>query len=168
MVTADEVVQDLIDLCVELDEDVLDHPSVKKAVAFLRPRPEQAEVASLPKWVKTKPCYNCGQPIFFASRPHKKADGTYAWVPMCPHSVTYDSVTLDAHKVRFAWGVEGSPSLEDSAPGVQWVPHSVLCGRQDRPLDPQLAAIWDKTVGREAKEESEALDRFMHLLAETT
>lgn len=162
---ATEVVRSLVEALIEVTLEAR-HPAIRMGLDWLRGN-EEPNITKLPPWVKTKSCYNCGQPIFFAARPRKRTDGSYAWVPMSPHPLMSDAVILDAVHVNFVLGREGSPSLEDPTPGVQWMPHSVMCGRRDRPADVELGLIWDKTNKRDIDEEDQVVENLLKMLEDT-
>lgn len=160
-----DVVKELVEALIELTPvGKARHPAVAVGLAWLRQH-ENCTVAQLPGWVKKKACYNCSDEIFFAARRHLKKPGEKVWVPMIPVAVVSDDIILDALSVRF---VGTDVWIEDPTPGVQWLPHRVLCGRRDRPLDPVLSNVWEQTAGKAMVEEQTAVEGLLKMLEETT
>lgn len=159
-----EVVAELVEALIETTPTgKARHPAVAVGLAWLR-KHEAAQVAVLPGWVKKKACYNCNDEIFFAARRHLSKADQKIWVPMIPYPITSATVVLDAVCVKF----EGTNVwIEDPSPGVQWMPHRVLCGRRDRPIDPDLAVLWDKTTGKARIEEDDAVAKLLDILGDT-
>lgn len=168
-VPPDRVIRDLVEALIELSEPGDRHPAVGAGIEWLAEF--HAPLKDETPWgrtqrVKKKPCNKCGESIFFAVRPYLNKEGKAIWVPMCPYPVESEYVILDAYTVDF--GHLDAPILDpENATGQQWLPHSVLCGRQDRPLDPQIAAIWDKTAGQSVGREKQAVEGMLKLLEDT-
>lgn len=164
--SADEVINGLIEAVIELSPPgQARHHAVAEGLDWLRRRRVE-EMAKLPGWVTIKSCRNCGQAFFFAERPSQpRVDGKRIWVPMCPFPVISDASVLDGYSVHFK--ALSGPVLGDPRPGVQWLPHSVLCGRRDRPLDPQLGAIWDRTTGKDIEAEGQVVEGLLKVLGDT-
>jgi hypothetical protein len=139
------------------------HPAVKVGLAWLaqQNKVDKPQEAKLPFSVKKKQCYTCGEDIFFAAR---QMIGGDRWVPICPYPLESSLVILDAVTITFANSVTGPRLASTTLPGVQWLPHSVLCGLRERPSDPLVAKIWEKTAGTRLRNEEKAIEGMLRLL----
>lgn len=137
--------------------------------AWLRQFEASSDVTpGLPGWVKKKPCNTCDQEIFFAKRPISKVPGrpTNAhWIAVCPVPIVSDQVILDAISLIFS----GASDIVviDAMPGVQWLPHHVVCNMYSRPTDPVMAEVWDKTIGKTQIDEDTLVASLLKIVGDS-
>jgi hypothetical protein len=155
----DELIRALVEALVETSKPGEPrHPVVAEGLDWLR-RESERSVTRLPGWVQQKQCYHCNDAIWFARRRNG------SWVPLIPVPLQSGEPVIDALSVDFS---NKEPTiLETTEPGTQWLPHRVLCGRLDRPVDEELGHIWDLTTGRELVAEREAVSGLLDMLEES-
>lgn len=164
---AADLIRGLVESLMVIDKE---NPLIPRAIEWLtyyRNLQQVAQIAELPRWVKTKGCYNCGEDIFFAQRGIRD-DGSIIWVPICPYPIESEFVVLDALTVGFIQFHKHSPLISDETlPGVQWLPHQILCGLRERPIDPDVAEIWEKTAQSNLGRKEKALEGLLTILDDT-
>ncbi len=157
------VVQGLVEALMELSPG---HPATRAGIDWLTAALEQRK--GLPPGMSIKACRNCGEDFFFANRvPSKKPPfhGKIAWVPICTIPIQSVSIILDA--VSLDWDNRVDPKhptiRTETLPGEQWIPHSVLCGMDERPSG-ELGMIWDQTVGTLVEDRADAIVDLLQVL----
>lgn len=145
-------------------------PLIAQGLAWLQD--QKLQLGRLPGWVKKNKCNECSGEFFWAARKTKGAKilGTtvvkdHVWIPIVPIPVVSEFIILDTVSIDFQ--DNDKPWIHDATPGIQWFPHRVLCGLRDRPVDSELAEIWEQTVGKELKDEEDAVVGLLGLLSAT-
>lgn len=167
--TTIDVIEELIEALAGYDPG---HAAVVVGKALLS-RQEVMKPQVLPARFKRKSCNTCTGAIFWAWRPDKKMNtlnGAVQWVPMIPEPLEATGMVIDAMCLDFSHAatyLHDAPRITSYSPGAtQWLPHRLFCHNAERPTDPAVAALWDKTVGKDIEETGEAITGLLTLLEE--